>query len=216
MSVPATGMAPRPSTGTRRPRRMVRLRTAVQPLRETSRAASSLPLRPHRRSRPLPRRRRSTLLRRLPPPSRHHADRSRPGSTSNPAPTPTLPPDNRVATEDYMALLNKVHANFDEGRLADAHRLLSSLYHNPTVPPEAVRQVNELLDQMAGAVDLFAAALARKAVDGADRRHPERSSPTRTASPAIVGPDQRRPRGRGAPAGTASLKVRPRPIRRRH
>ncbi len=51
-----------------------------------------------------------------------------------------------------MAVLNKVHAKEDEGHLAEAHRLLSSLYRNTAVPPEAVRTVNEVLDQMAGAV----------------------------------------------------------------
>lgn len=71
---------------------------------------------------------------------------------TNPPAATTSPVDTRGETEDYLAVLSKVHAKLDEGRLAEAHRLLSSLYRNPAVPAEAVRPVNELLDQMAGAV----------------------------------------------------------------
>ncbi len=39
-----------------------------------------------------------------------------------------------------------------QGALRRAHRLLSSLYGNPDVPPEMTRHINEMLDQMAGMV----------------------------------------------------------------
>ena len=75
-----------------------------------------------------------------------------PIATGTPPAVAPLPPDNRDKAESYMAVWSKAHAKLDEGHLAEAHRLLSSLYHNPTVPPEEVRSVNGLLDQLAGAV----------------------------------------------------------------
>jgi hypothetical protein len=48
--------------------------------------------------------------------------------------------------------MQAVQKKLDEGKLADAHLALSSLYGNPDLPAEQAKQINELLDQLAGTV----------------------------------------------------------------
>jgi hypothetical protein len=43
-------------------------------------------------------------------------------------------------------------AKLDQDRVAEAHLLLSSLYGNPTLPPNEAREVTRMLDQMAATV----------------------------------------------------------------
>ena len=54
--------------------------------------------------------------------------------------------------EKIDKVLAEVQAKLDDGRMAEVHLQLSSLYRNPEVPAARVRTVNELLDQMAGMV----------------------------------------------------------------
>jgi lipoprotein-anchoring transpeptidase ErfK/SrfK len=49
-------------------------------------------------------------------------------------------------------LLLAVQQKLDEGKLAEVHLALSSLYDNPDLPQAQARQVTELLDQLAGTV----------------------------------------------------------------
>jgi len=48
--------------------------------------------------------------------------------------------------------MEAVQKKLDEGKLAEAHLALSSLYGNPDLPPDMARQITELLDQLAGTV----------------------------------------------------------------
>jgi len=52
----------------------------------------------------------------------------------------------------FNALMEAVQARLDEGRLAEAHLALSTLYDKPHLPAPLARQVTELLDQLAGTV----------------------------------------------------------------
>lgn len=48
--------------------------------------------------------------------------------------------------------MEAVQKKLDEGKLAEAHLALSSLYGNPDLPPEMACQITDLLDQLAGTV----------------------------------------------------------------
>ncbi len=56
-------------------------------------------------------------------------------------------PRNRV-----NALLRTATMEYDRGQVAHALQLLSPLYGSPDVPPEMTRNINEILDRMAGTV----------------------------------------------------------------
>ncbi len=81
-----------------------------------------------------------------PPASQPFASRAPvdPLSSSRPAPR-----DNR---EKYANFMQTVQSKLDEGRLAEAHLALSTLYDSPDTPVELDRQVVDLLDQLAGSV----------------------------------------------------------------
>ncbi|MGA2035837.1 MAG: L,D-transpeptidase family protein [Thermoguttaceae bacterium] len=68
----------------------------------------------------------------------------------------TRPPLGSAPANSFQARLDAVmrtvQARLDEGRLADAHLALSSLFGDPALPPEHVRQITGLLDQMAATV----------------------------------------------------------------
>ena len=56
------------------------------------------------------------------------------------------------ARDKVKKLLATVSAEVNHGQMADAHRLLSSLYGSPEVPSDMTREINSWLDQMAGMV----------------------------------------------------------------
>lgn len=77
-------------------------------------------------------------------------DNSTPGNdydspTANP--NPTMDPN--AAWQDKMQQVNRQLA---ENRLADAHRDLSQVYADPNTPPEKKKEIEPLLDQLAGTV----------------------------------------------------------------
>ena len=80
-----------------------------------------------------------------PPPSAAVADPPLPSSPDNSA-------QSRVPSAKVESILQTVGAKLDEGRLAEAHLALSSLYGNPEVPAEHAREVARLLDQLAATV----------------------------------------------------------------
>ena len=70
------------------------------------------------------------------------------------------PPPEATAASPADSLLQKKFADFmdavrkklDEGKLAEAHLALSTLYGNPDLPADQAKQINALLDQLAGTV----------------------------------------------------------------
>jgi hypothetical protein len=93
------------------------------------------------------------------PPPPPEADAGPPPAPTVMAPNglPNSPPAAEVdkaadARDKVKKLLAAVGAEVDHGRMADAHRLLSSLYGNPEVPSDMTREINGWLDQMAGMV----------------------------------------------------------------
>jgi hypothetical protein len=52
----------------------------------------------------------------------------------------------------FAEFMQAVQKKLDEGRLSEAHLVLSSLYDNPDLPQAQARQLAEMLDQLAGTV----------------------------------------------------------------
>ncbi|MEN6558902.1 MAG: L,D-transpeptidase family protein [Thermoguttaceae bacterium] len=52
----------------------------------------------------------------------------------------------------FTAFMDAVKKKLDEGKLAEAHLALSTLYGNPDLPPDQAKQITDLLDQLAGTV----------------------------------------------------------------
>jgi hypothetical protein len=52
----------------------------------------------------------------------------------------------------FAAFMAAVQKKLGEGKLAEAHLALSTVYANPDLPPEEARQITNLLDQLAGTV----------------------------------------------------------------
>ena len=48
--------------------------------------------------------------------------------------------------------MDAVQKKLDEGKLAEAHLALSTLYGNPDLPADQAKQITDLLDQLAGTV----------------------------------------------------------------
>jgi LysM repeat protein len=71
---------------------------------------------------------------------------------SAPANPASAPSTRNGAGRRFASVMQAVDAQLQEGRLAEAHLLLSSLYNDPDVPIEQVGRVTELLDQLAGTV----------------------------------------------------------------
>lgn len=65
---------------------------------------------------------------------------------------PAAPSQPKGPSAGVESLMKNVESKLDEGRLADAHLMLSSLYGTSEVPPEHARQMTRLLDQMAATV----------------------------------------------------------------
>jgi len=55
-------------------------------------------------------------------------------------------------TRRFLAFMDGVRAKLDGGRLDEAHEMLSSWYNDPTLSPSQAREVEQLLDQLAGTV----------------------------------------------------------------
>ena len=62
---------------------------------------------------------------------------------------PAQDPPSQIKVESVM---QSVDSLLDDGRLAEAHLRLSSLYGNPAVPPDYAKELTRLLDQMAATV----------------------------------------------------------------
>lgn len=56
------------------------------------------------------------------------------------------------STEKFAAFMQAVRTKLDAGELTEVHLALSSIYDNPSVPPERAQEVTGLLDQLAGTV----------------------------------------------------------------
>lgn len=81
----------------------------------------------------------------------------RPSAPSAPAKAPpsdlvpgASPPN--TARINFATYLQNVRQKLNKGQLAEAHLALSSLYNNPSLPPEEAQKVTDLLDQLAGTV----------------------------------------------------------------
>jgi hypothetical protein len=66
--------------------------------------------------------------------------------------TPVIDPNDALLRSKFTAFMDAVQRKLDEGKLAEAHLALSTLYGNPDLPAEQSRQITELLDQLAGTV----------------------------------------------------------------
>jgi LysM repeat protein len=70
------------------------------------------------------------------------------GGAVSPAPNPA----DSLLQSKFAAFMDAVRKKLDEGKLADAHLALSTLYGNPDLPADQAKQINNLLDQLAGTV----------------------------------------------------------------
>lgn len=78
-----------------------------------------------------------------------------PGAVRNLTPPPeatTAGSDDGLMQSKFAAFMAEVRKKLDEGKLAEAHLALSTLYGHPDLPAEQARQVIDLLDQLAGTV----------------------------------------------------------------
>ncbi len=69
--------------------------------------------------------------------------------------TPEAPEDparDSFLRDRFSSFMEAVQKSLDEGKLAEAHLALSSLYGNPDLPPDQAKQITDLLDQLAGTV----------------------------------------------------------------
>jgi hypothetical protein len=76
---------------------------------------------------------------------------SLPGSSPT-AKSPTASSTNNNIQDSFADFMKAVQKKLAEGRLPEAHLILSSLYDNPDLPQAQARQLTELLDQLAGTV----------------------------------------------------------------
>ena len=67
------------------------------------------------------------------------------------APPPANPADVLLQSK-FSAVMDAVRKKLDEGKLAEAHLALSKLYGNPDLPADQAKQINDLLDRVAGTV----------------------------------------------------------------
>ena len=65
---------------------------------------------------------------------------------------PSTNPSAGLLQSKYAALMDAVQKSLDQGKCAEAHLALSSLYGNPDLPAEQAAQINTLLDKLAGTV----------------------------------------------------------------
>ncbi len=84
---------------------------------------------------------------------------SSPSAVHNLAPPPGSPatrldksPDDGLLQSKFAAFMDEVQKKLDEGKLAEAHLALSTLYGHPDLPKEQARQIVGLLDRLAGTV----------------------------------------------------------------
>jgi hypothetical protein len=85
-----------------------------------------------------------------PPPTNGASSAATP--TGIPPAVVVAPEKNGDPDEKIKAIVDGARAKFDEGHMAEAHLLLSSLYRAPGMSAKWTRDVNEMLDQMAGTV----------------------------------------------------------------
>lgn len=67
------------------------------------------------------------------------------------APPAGSPADNLLQSK-FAAFMDAVQKKLDEGKFAEAHLALSTLYGNPDLPADQAKQITDLLDQLAGTV----------------------------------------------------------------
>lgn len=83
------------------------------------------------------------------------SDHDRPGPPSRrPAgeDNTSQPPPAEEAAPAFETLMEEVHRQLEDGRLADAHLALGRFYRRPGLTPEQSTRVVDLLDQLAGTV----------------------------------------------------------------
>jgi hypothetical protein len=72
------------------------------------------------------------------------------------APASSTPPANKPADDvlqrQFNDLMDGVRKKLDEGKFAEAQLALSTLYADPNLPADQLKQITELLDQLAGTV----------------------------------------------------------------
>jgi len=66
------------------------------------------------------------------------------------AAAPDVPPGG--IRSDFVAVMDEAHRRLAKGEIAEVHLALSRLYSSPDLTPEEVRQLTDLLDQLAGTV----------------------------------------------------------------
>jgi hypothetical protein len=85
-----------------------------------------------------------------PPPESPQATAPPPANPYRADPPPAG--ENNLLQSRLAAFMEEVHRNLDAGKLAEAHLALSALYGHADLPPAAAREINTLLDQLAGTV----------------------------------------------------------------
>jgi hypothetical protein len=74
------------------------------------------------------------------------------GTPSGTASPPVTSPVDPVLQTKIAEFMGAVQKSLDEGKLAEAHAALSTLYGNTDLPAAQAKQIGELLDQLAGTV----------------------------------------------------------------
>jgi hypothetical protein len=92
-----------------------------------------------------------TMPNAVPPPGGAAMDPVR-NLTPPPTPNAAATSNDDMVQAKFTAFMDAVQRKLDEGKLADAHLALSSLYNNANLPAEQAKQITDLLDQLAGTV----------------------------------------------------------------
>ena len=66
--------------------------------------------------------------------------------------SPVVNANDQLLRNKFAVFMNAVQQKLAEGKLAEAHLALSKLYANPDLQPDQTKQINDLLDQIAGTV----------------------------------------------------------------
>jgi LysM repeat protein len=83
------------------------------------------------------------------PPAANPPSATSPGEMPNP---PGAAPDQDEFRTKYLAFIQQVQKTLDDGKLPEALSALTSFYELPTLPEPQKREVEQLLDQLAGTV----------------------------------------------------------------
>lgn len=76
-----------------------------------------------------------------------------PSPSASPVKKTDIPDASRSGVRpDFVAVMDEAHRRLAKGQLAEVHLALSRLYGNPELNPEELRQLTDLLGQLAGTV----------------------------------------------------------------